>query len=150
MSCMHELGLSAQAIAGHGSHHPHDPADLLRCIKYAEGRWTTTELQDRMAGRSPEWDRLLPVWDPLVQLLKSEMENRKDGRAPATFIAMQTAIYAGETCRLCDGTGRGAECLKCKGTGRRSGGHCRAWRCHDGADFCHKCLGRGYTRVGAA
>ena len=68
-----ELGLSAQAIAGSGSNHPHDPADLLRCVNYCDGRLSTSDLRERMAGRSIYWDRLLPEWDNLVGLLRNEM-----------------------------------------------------------------------------
>lgn len=138
-------GLSSQAIAGSGIHHPWDPADLLRCVKYCEGHISTDELRRRMAGRSASWDRLLPEWDRLVALLQHEMDTRTDGTAPRTFREMTRVRLGGEKCQLCDGTGRGAPCEKCKGTGSRSGGCCRADRCFGGADFCRTCGGRGYT-----
>jgi hypothetical protein len=137
------LGLSAQAIAGHGSHHPHDPSDLLRCINYWTG--STDDLREKMAGRSIYWDRLLPHWDDLVSLLHDEMATRTDGMAPRTYKAMKRVLNDGVACTSCDSTGRGAECLKCKGTGRRSGGRCRAPGCFRGAGLCATCYGRGYT-----
>jgi len=139
------MGLSAQAIAGCGSHHPHDPSDLLRCITYWNGR-STDVLRKRMAGRSIYWDRLLPEWDKLASLLQHEIDTRTDGRAPATYMAMKRVLNDGDACAACNSTGRGTECPKCKGTGRRSGGRCRAEDCWNGADFCLTCDGRGYTR----
>lgn len=124
MSCLCHLGLSAQAIAGRGNHHPHDPADLRRCIEYF-GTGNTDELRRRMAGRSVQWDRLLPHWDDLVALLHHEMATRTDGTAPRTYAEMQRVIDGGMACTDCDSTGRKDACGKCKGTGRRSGGRCR-------------------------
>lgn len=139
------MGLSAQAIAGYGTHHPHDPADLLRCVNYCNGRLSTAELRERMAGRSVEWDRLLPEWDRLAALLRLEMEMRTDKTAPLTYNEMRRVINGGTACAACAATGRGAECPKCKGTGRRSGGRCRAEYCYWGADYCAACRGRGFT-----
>jgi hypothetical protein len=142
----HSMGLSAQAIAGGGSHHPWDPADLLRCINYCErARLSTADLRTRMAGRSIQWDRLLPEWDNLAKLLRHEMATRTDHIAPLTYRAMKRVLDDGVACVVCDGSGRGTECAKCKGTGRRSGGRCRAENCYRGADFCPACNGKGYT-----
>ena len=139
------MGLSSQAIAGGGRDHPWDPSDLLRCVNYCEGRLSTPALQARMAGRSIEWDRLLPEWDNLVELLRHEMDTRTDGNAPRTYAEMKRVLAAGIACAGCDSTGRGTDCVKCKGSGRRSGGRCRADKCYRGADFCPTCHGRGYT-----
>ena len=139
------LGLSAQAISGDGYNHPHDPSDLQRCVNYCDGRITTEELQARMAGRSVEWDLLLPEWDRLVELLKHEKRTRTDRMAPLTYNEMKRVIHDGITCGTCRGTGRGDECEKCKGTGRRTGGTCRADRCHRGATFCPECRGQGFN-----
>lgn len=141
----HPTGLSSQAIHGGGVNHPYDPSDLLRCVKYCAGYLTTEQLRTRMAGRSIYWDRLLPEWDRLVELLQHEMDTRIDGRAPRTYHEMKRVLADGVTCAVCDGSGRGDICLKCKGTGSRSGGRCRAQRCFSGADFCSACRGRGYT-----
>ena len=142
------LGLSAQAIAGYGRNHPYDPADLLRCVNYCDGRLSTSALRARMTGRSIYWDRLLPEWDHLVALLRHEMETRTDGCATQTYAEMKRLLNNGNRCTSCFGTGQGKACTKCKGTGRRSGGRCRAERCYHGADFCPTCRGRGYTENG--
>jgi len=139
------FGLSAQAIAGSGKDHPHDPSDLLRCVRYCEGRLNTDDLRTRMAGRSIYWDRLLPEWDNLVRLLRHEMHTRTDDSAPRTYAEMRRVLDNGITCALCDGTGRGDDCHKCKGTGRRCGGRCRAQNCWRGAAPCAACHARGYT-----
>src|SRR5690349_21902465 len=95
--CRHEImGLSAQAIAGYGKHHPHDPSDLHRCVQFWTG--STADLQKRMAGRSPEWDRLLPNWDDLVALLRHEMDTRTDLRAPRTYMEMKRVLADGIAC----------------------------------------------------
>lgn len=139
-------GLSAQAIDGSGNNHPWDPADLLRCVRYMDGRGLTTDrLRTRMAGRSVSWDRLLPEWDSLVELLFHEMQTRTDGTAPRTYSEMKRVLADGITCDSCSGTGRGPECAKCRGTGFRSGGRCRAKPCFNGADLCGACGGRGYV-----
>lgn len=141
-----QLGLSAQSIAeASGRHYPHDPSDLLRCIEYCRGRYTTDELRRRMAGGSTEWDRLLPEWDNLAALLRHEMDTRTDGMAPRTYAEMKRVLADGITCESCDGTGRGDECDKCKGSGRRTSGKCRADRCFRGADLCPTCRGNGFT-----
>lgn len=140
------LGLSAQAIAGGGNHHPHDPSDLLRCVDYCESRGISTDtLRTRMANRSTQWARLVPEWENLVELLRHEMDTRTDRRAPRTYTEMKRLLDNGSACASCDSTGRGAVCAKCRGTGRRSGGRCRAEHCYRGADFCPNCHGRGYT-----
>jgi len=137
-------GLSAQAIAGYGKAHPHDPSDLFRCINYWTG--STADLSTRMSGRSIYWDRLLPNWDRLVELLRHEMGTRTDGMAPRTYTEMRRVLDAGIACAACDSTGRGEPCAKCKGTGRRSGGRCRASGCFRGAHPCPSCRGLGYTK----
>lgn len=145
MTCLHGLGLSAQAIAGLGKDHPHDPSDLLRCTQYW-GTGNTAELQRRMAGRSPQWDRLLPHWDSLVALLRHEMDTRTDGNAPRTYFEMRRAINNGIDCADCDTTGIKDACCKCKGTGRRSGGRCRPCYGTGITAYCGTCRGEGYTR----
>jgi len=140
-----QRGLSAQAIACGGRDHPWDPSDLLQCINYCKVRLSTAELQARMAGRSIYWDRLLPEWDHLVELLRHEMETRTDRTAPRTYAEMKRVLYGAIACADCESTGRGTPCPKCKGTGRRSGGRCRADNCYRGADLCPTCNGWGHT-----
>lgn len=141
------LGLSAQAIAGYGKDHPWDPSDLLRCMNYCASTGITPErLRKRMAGRSVAWDRLLPEWENLVDLLNLEMATATDGRAPKTYHEMKRVLADGIRCELCDGSGRGVPCDKCRGTGSRSGGRCRAAHCFGGALLCDSCRGRGYNK----
>lgn len=95
MSCHCDLGMSARAIAyaGHDDH-PHDPADLRRCIDYCRRQGITpSALRERMAGRSSEWDALLPHWGELVGLLEDETDTRTDGCAPATYARMRALLY---------------------------------------------------------
>ena len=130
-------GMSAQAIAGLGDSHPHDPGDLLRCVRYCERIGLTTKnLRRRMAGRSIYWDRLLPEWDELVAMLKREMAGQDSWRAPLTYRAMRRLLDDGTKCVACDGSGVGARCGKCKGSGHRSGGICRAPGCNHGFRGC--------------
>lgn len=137
-------GLSAQAIAGYGTNHPHDPSDLLRCVRFCKSAsLTTKDLRHRMAGRSIYWDRLLPEWDELVAMLDREMAG-DSGRAPLTYRAMRRLLDDGIKCTTCDGSAVGARCGKCRGTGRRSGGTCRAPGCDHGFLSCVECDGRGY------
>lgn len=91
MTCHCSLGMSARAIAYKGhTDHPHDPSDLLRCIQYCKSQSiSTAALRKRMAGRSPEWDALLPQWDELVALLNGEIEW---GTAPVTYARMRALL----------------------------------------------------------
>lgn len=139
-------GLSSQAIAYGGDDHPWDPGDLLRCVNYCERNGITTEkLRTRMAGRSTAWDRLLPEWGALTDLLHHELQTRTDNKAPRTYSEMRRVLAGGTRCEDCDGTGRGEPCAKCKGSGYRSGGRCRAPHCLHGAAYCQNCRGNGYT-----
>lgn len=93
-TCHCDLGLSARAIAyaGHVDH-PHDPADLQRCVAYCyTAGITVDQLRKRMAGRSPEWDALLPHWSELIGLLEDEKATRKDGCAPDTYARMRALL----------------------------------------------------------
>lgn len=138
-------GLSSEAIAGSGAHHPWDPSDLIRCVAYCDRSGIDTDsLRRRVGHKSPQWARLVAEWDDLVALLRHEVETRADGTAPRTYAAMKRLINNGVACPTCDATGRGTECPKCKGTGRRSGGRCRADRCFRGADACLTCRGATY------
>lgn len=145
MTCLcHVNGLSARAIAGRGTDHPHDPSDLLRCVNYW-GTGGTDALRERMAGRSIYWDRLLPHWDDLVALLRHEVDTRTDGNAPRTYAEMRRVLDAGVACTVCNATGRREACCKCKGTGRRSGGRCRPCYGTGTSQNCPVCHGMGYT-----
>lgn len=135
------FGASARAIAGYGSHHPHDPADLLRCVAHCQRSGVSVE---HMATKSTEWARLVPEWDRLITLLRHEIETRTDDKAPQTYREMKRVVHAGTDCAACDATGRADECPKCHGTGRRCGGRCRA--CFGfGGNYCRPCRGQGFT-----
>jgi hypothetical protein len=136
------FGLSAQAISGSGSNHPHDPSDLIRCVAYCERTGRTVE---HMATRSTAWARLVPEWDRLVALCRHEVETRTDGMARETYREMRRVIAGGTDCEDCNRTGCSRGCEKCKGTGRRSGGRCRPCYGSGIADYCQACRGAGYT-----
>lgn len=92
--CDCNLGLSARAIK-HSGHtdHPHDPSDLLRCVNYCRQQGISVEtLRKRMAGRSPQWDALVPEWEWLAGLLRYEMAASKNGRVPLTYAAMRAVL----------------------------------------------------------
>lgn len=94
VTCDCNMGLSARAIKYAGEqNHPHDPADLKRCIEYCRmAGISTTTLRLRMAGRSPQWDALLPHWGELAGMLADEMDTRKDSGAPATYGRMRELL----------------------------------------------------------
>jgi len=53
-----------------------------------------------MAGRSPEWDRLLPAWDQLVAMLHKEIAadqarpvEQRTGEAPLTYVVMHHFLH---------------------------------------------------------
>jgi hypothetical protein len=93
-TCHCDLGLSARAIAYAGHiDHPHDPADLKRCIDYCVTSGITVEgLRTRMAGRSPQWDALLPHWGELAGMLADEMATRSDGCVPLAYARMRDLL----------------------------------------------------------
>lgn len=64
----------------------------LRALTEADVGITTAALRIRMAGRSPQWDALLPHWDELDATLADEIATRTDGRAPDTYASMCTIL----------------------------------------------------------
>lgn len=77
-----KLGLEEHQLQD-GLHHPHDPADLHRCIKTFG--WDTPEF---MRGVTPTWTAYVEHWDELVATFKSELENPYR-LAPKTYALMQ-------------------------------------------------------------
>jgi len=156
-----ERGLSSEAImlrlTGNGPgrsgryDHPYDPADLRRCFLFLDQHpLAALVFPDAMSGASPEWARLVAVWDELRATLTEEAPDWSDrqaqGSAPRTYALMKRTLANGVKCEPCDGSGRGEACEKCKGSGRRSGGRCRARGCFRGHRLCVECHGDGYTR----
>lgn len=96
-----ETGISSETMAfaalgierggTFGTSHPHDPADLRRCVQLLEA---VPALRDRMpmiAELSPVWGRLVANWGALEASLRREMA-AKTGRAPLTYRMMKELI----------------------------------------------------------
>ena len=91
-------GQSSHAIAkafGHcnsgGTHYPHDPSDLLRCINYCrETSISTSRLRAVMAPISPEWDALTDHWHSLEDWCDYERE--RGDYAPTTYAMMRRLL----------------------------------------------------------
>lgn len=66
--CKRIFGIPADA----GANHPHDPADLRRCLMFLDA----TDAHDKvalMSGVSGEWQHLVSRWDELVVLFEEEV-----------------------------------------------------------------------------
>ena len=61
------------ALASQASRHPHDPADLRRCVLLLDAVPTLRPLMPRMADVSPERAALVARWDELEASLRREM-----------------------------------------------------------------------------
>lgn len=92
-----ERGLSSNAMCkqifgvpvGAGVNHPHDPADLRRCLAFLDA----TEAHDKvslMADASEEWTRLVCRWDELLAVFRKEMAEGKS--APKTYSLMEAIL----------------------------------------------------------
>ena len=81
--CCHEIGLSAHAILCGGSDYPHDPDDLLRCLKVSPFPPL------HMRTRSPEWAALVDNWQKLADMVETEQPT---GHAPRTYRLMRELI----------------------------------------------------------
>jgi hypothetical protein len=71
------------------SSHPHDPADLRRCLQMLDA----TNAHDRVpmvADLSPEWGRLVGAWDRLVAVFSEE--RHASTSAPLTYQMMQELL----------------------------------------------------------
>lgn len=80
-------GLSARAILHGGTHHPHDPSDLLRCLT------VSPTAPHHMSACSAEWSTLVAHWDELAALLRTEMTDGAE-RAPKTYARMRQLFQA--------------------------------------------------------
>lgn len=88
--CKHLFGVPIEA----GNSHPHDPSDLRRCIAFLDATAAHDKLAD-MAVVSPEWKRLVDVWDQLVTTIQNEMKKGKSAKsksAPKTYALMKSAL----------------------------------------------------------
>lgn len=75
--------------------HPHDPADLLRCVKLLKAVPELVPFVPRMAEVNKYWAGLIAIWDELVALLDSEMASKagqKTSRAPKTYARMRAVL----------------------------------------------------------
>lgn len=92
-----ERGMSSEAMCKRifgipesaGKSHPHDPADLRRCLLFLDA----TEAHDKvsfMLDVSEEWGRLVARWDELVVVFKEEAA--QGSRAPRTYALMKEIL----------------------------------------------------------
>lgn len=71
-------------------HYPHDPSDLLRCIRLVDAAPEVRDAFPKIAKSHPVWARLIEHWDELVALLQSEIgEDYSGDMAKETYAAMK-------------------------------------------------------------
>lgn len=98
-----DTGISSQAIAAHmsggtvdrwGWGHPHDPADLGRCLRLLELFPEWKPRIGEMAKHGPEWAALVARWDEIANAMADEVGIawEKGKSAPKTYALMRTAI----------------------------------------------------------
>lgn len=76
--------------------HPHDPADLRRCIELINRhQGLRMAFFADMPKVSSVWKELVEIWPLLESTLRYEMKNNKDGKAPKTYDLMKEAILRG-------------------------------------------------------
>lgn len=85
------------AMKGWETSHPHDPADLDRCLRLIEEVPELKTLIGRMSGVSEEWRKLISRWDELCACHINEVGLgwTKAKSAPKTYALMQE-IFKGE------------------------------------------------------
>lgn len=74
-----------------GTDHPHDPSDLLRCLRFLDATDSHAKVA-LMADVSPGWAALVPEWDALAALVREEFG--AGNSAPKTYAAMQSCLGA--------------------------------------------------------
>ena len=75
--------------------HPHDPADLLRCIKMLDAVPEARASLFLAAELSPEWSRLVDHWAVFSEMRKREIcAPKNNGRAPETYALKQSILNA--------------------------------------------------------
>lgn len=93
-----ETGVSSKTMAfylGFGiipetNSHPHDPSDLLRCIKFLQHCPELRSKLHLMSEVSNTWEGLVRNWDRLESSLNEEM--KLGSRAPKTYKMMKDII----------------------------------------------------------
>jgi hypothetical protein len=82
--------------------YPYDPSDFGRCYRFLQ--LLSEEQQDKVllmaSNRSAEWERLVEVWDELVEMYLKEFPS---GSAPELYKMIKEALEP--TCDICGGTG---------------------------------------------
>jgi hypothetical protein len=91
-----DTGLSSEAImawmlgAREGRfRHPHDPADLGRCLRLLDRIPEWRARLGEMAAASPQWSALVGVWAELEGLYREE---EPTGNAPRCFRRMREVL----------------------------------------------------------
>lgn len=72
-----------------GDDHPHDPDDLRRCLLFLDAAKAHDKVP-MMGDVSPEWGRLVTVWDQLVSTFNEEAQAGKS--ATKTYDLLQNAL----------------------------------------------------------
>lgn len=75
--------------------HPHDPADLKRCVSLLDMVPEFRERLELMKSVSPQWAILVAHWDELESSLKEEIE-ANTGKAPKTYDLMKNLLKQAE------------------------------------------------------
>lgn len=70
------------------THHPHDPDDFRRCVRFLDQTGTRVRL-GMVAKLSPVWAALVDRWAELEALLREE---EPTGKAPRCYKRMQEII----------------------------------------------------------
>ncbi len=99
--CNGEVGSSSECMAmwlAFGEigdvNHPHDPADLDRCLRLLDAAPELRGVLTNMAKLSPSWNALISSWDAIE---KSHLDEvglgwTKARRAPKTYDLMRTVL----------------------------------------------------------
>ncbi len=70
--------------------HPHDPADLLRCVQMLDAEPGLSQYLQFAADLSPVWARIIAKWSPLEMSLRNEMA--KGTSAPKTYEMLRALV----------------------------------------------------------
>lgn len=71
--------------------HPHDPADLKRCVSLLDAVPEFRERLDLMKSVSASWSTLVDNWDELEASLRQEMRDTPR-EAPKTYALMKALL----------------------------------------------------------